>query len=318
MLVVDDSAFARHRLAQALTEAGYDVLEADGAAAALQALAETPPDAVALDLLMPDMNGIDLLRLIRVSHPSLPVIVVTADVQKLTREEAMEAGASAVVGKTEGPRGLLLELRRLAGESDALALSGAEYDALVELMNVATGQAANALASLLERRVLLSVPRVELMDPDGLAAFLSANVEVAGAAVLQEFSGGATGRACLIFPLDHARTLVRELLGVERGLERLTAEEVGALSEVGNVVLNAVVCMIGDQIRLRLGMQAPTVLLRRSGSALAALLTGAVPDSARALVLVSRLNVGGSEVIAYLTLLLPRSDVLRILRSLLV
>ncbi len=81
ILVADDDESMRMLLAKVLGDRGYQVTCADGGAAAIRQLRETPPDLVILDLLMPGVTGWDVLEVLG-SDPRLaavPVVVVTAD-----------------------------------------------------------------------------------------------------------------------------------------------------------------------------------------------------------------------------------------------
>jgi two-component system, chemotaxis family, protein-glutamate methylesterase/glutaminase len=79
ILVADDSTFMRRLLAHALREAGFDVVgEAADGDEALELYRALRPDAMTLDLAMPGMDGIGVLRALRGEHSSLPVVVVSA------------------------------------------------------------------------------------------------------------------------------------------------------------------------------------------------------------------------------------------------
>ncbi|MEW6743851.1 MAG: response regulator [Planctomycetota bacterium] len=69
-------SFARPR-PPALRRRGFEVTEAESGAEALEAIRRNPPDVVLLDLLMPGMSGIDTLRKLRDTEPTLPVIILT-------------------------------------------------------------------------------------------------------------------------------------------------------------------------------------------------------------------------------------------------
>lgn len=78
LLVVDDEPNIRRILQVAFEKAGYEVTIAEDAAQALQFIQEKTPDCVLSDVTMPGMNGHELLRTIKASHASLPVIIMTA------------------------------------------------------------------------------------------------------------------------------------------------------------------------------------------------------------------------------------------------
>ena len=99
VLVVDDSGLARRLTRQFLQELGHTVEEATDGAQALERYALNRHDVVILDMVMHGMYGLDVLIKLRELNPSLPVIVVTADIQKSTREQVKAAGAAAAINK---------------------------------------------------------------------------------------------------------------------------------------------------------------------------------------------------------------------------
>ena len=79
ILIVDDELPVRHALAAVLEAAGYTVLTAANGRAALDLLQQRPVDLVISDHHMPEMSGIDLLKLVRVRHPHVVRMMLTAD-----------------------------------------------------------------------------------------------------------------------------------------------------------------------------------------------------------------------------------------------
>ena len=79
ILVVDDEPAVRRALAVVLEGAGYTVHPAENGRAALELLQEKPIDLVLSDHHMPEMSGIDLLKLVRVRHPHVVRILLTGD-----------------------------------------------------------------------------------------------------------------------------------------------------------------------------------------------------------------------------------------------
>lgn len=75
----------------------------------------TKPDAVLLDIVMGEMSGFEVLEKLRAMDPQAAVVMATADIQKITRDEAMKAGAAGLVNKPFKPKEVLEELRRVTG-----------------------------------------------------------------------------------------------------------------------------------------------------------------------------------------------------------
>jgi CheY-like chemotaxis protein len=99
ILIVDDSEFSRLGLKRSLEPLGYEVSEASSGDIALAQIAWAEPDCLLLDLLMPGTNGFEVLERLRAARITVPVIVVTADIQKTTEARCRELGAVAVLKK---------------------------------------------------------------------------------------------------------------------------------------------------------------------------------------------------------------------------
>ena len=99
LLVVDDAAFMRMRCSKLLTENGYKVIEAENGAQAVQLYQQHKPDAVLLDITMPEMDGLTALKEIRKLDPNAKVAMVTAMGQQSIVMEALKSGARDFVLK---------------------------------------------------------------------------------------------------------------------------------------------------------------------------------------------------------------------------
>jgi two-component system KDP operon response regulator KdpE len=110
VLVVDDERQILRALRTSLRGAGYEVETAETAEEALAAAGMRPPDAVILDLVLPDGTGIDVARQLR-SWTSAPVIVLSAIGEEREKIAALDAGADDYVTKPVGIDELLARLR---------------------------------------------------------------------------------------------------------------------------------------------------------------------------------------------------------------
>lgn len=124
-----------------------------------------------------------------------------------------------------------------------------ERDAVTELLNIAIGHAAASLSQLVEDEVHLSVPFVDFLTPAQAAARLEDETQGADSvAVRQHFRGHFHGDILLIFPERRSLDLVRHMLGDEVPLDQLTELEQEALLEVGNIILNACLGSLANQL----------------------------------------------------------------------
>jgi two-component system chemotaxis response regulator CheY len=99
ILIVDDSGLARRLTRQFVEELGHSVEEATDGAQALERYVLNRHDVVLLDMVMHGMYGLEVLTKLRELNPNLAVVVVTADIQKSTREQIKAAGAAGIINK---------------------------------------------------------------------------------------------------------------------------------------------------------------------------------------------------------------------------
>src|SRR5437764_262652 len=99
LLVVDDNEMNRDMLSRRLQRKGYAVTLAGDGREALDKIGATRFDLVLLDVMMPDINGLEVLKRVRETHPAtaLPIIMVTAKDQSEDIVEALKLGASDYV-----------------------------------------------------------------------------------------------------------------------------------------------------------------------------------------------------------------------------
>ena len=110
VLVIDDEPPIRKLLRMGLGTQGYQTLDASNAKAALDLMSEKP-DLVILDLGLPDMQGLDLLRKIRAQRENLPIVVLSSRGDEAAKVEALDLGADDYVTKPFGMEELLARMR---------------------------------------------------------------------------------------------------------------------------------------------------------------------------------------------------------------
>jgi two-component system, OmpR family, response regulator MprA len=93
ILVVDDDRAVREALRRALTLGGYEVQLAGGGAQAIEAVAQSLPDAVVLDVGMPDIDGLEVCRRLRLLGNRVPVLILTARDAVADRIDGLDVGA---------------------------------------------------------------------------------------------------------------------------------------------------------------------------------------------------------------------------------
>jgi len=141
-----------------------------------------------------------------------------------------------------------------------MQLTALQRDAIVELLNIGMGRAASSLSEMVAEEVLLSVPEVFLVSRDEAIARLGLSESTRVSTVCEGFSGPFAGDALLMFPQADSLDLVHALLREEMPLEMLSEMEQEALTEVGNIVLNACLGSLGNVFTRELSYQLPVFL----------------------------------------------------------
>ncbi len=113
ILVVDDAAFMRLRAAKLLVDAGHEVLEAENGRVAVDVYSREKPDAVLMDITMPEMDGLEALAAIRQSDPTAKIAMLTAMGQQSIVMDAIKLGARDFVVKPFAPDRVLGAVTKL-------------------------------------------------------------------------------------------------------------------------------------------------------------------------------------------------------------
>jgi len=136
-------------------------------------------------------------------------------------------------------------------------LSELQTDALTEIFNIGAGRAAASLSEIVGEAVRLSVPRIQLYQSSEIdAGILSLDSPRIGA-VKQHFSGPFNADAMLLFTEDRALEIVHDMMGSQVGIEDVAEFEQEAMSELGNIILNACLSSMADMLELTLDSSLP-------------------------------------------------------------
>jgi DNA-binding response OmpR family regulator len=126
ILVVDDDSALADVVVGYLTRAGHDAERVGDGRAALVRVASSAPDLLVLDLMLPEVEGLEVCRQVRISHPELPIVMLTALGEAEDRIAGLEVGADDYVTKPFSPRELVLRvdsvLRRTRGNGTGAVL----------------------------------------------------------------------------------------------------------------------------------------------------------------------------------------------------
>ena len=115
VLIVDDDEKLREYVRVNLEAEGYAVREASSAEEGLEALEEEPPDLILLDVMMPQVDGWEMLRRVQEKHGvgAIPVIMFSGKVDERSAADATARGAHGFIGKPFDPRALIESTKQL-------------------------------------------------------------------------------------------------------------------------------------------------------------------------------------------------------------
>lgn len=116
VLICDDAIFMRAMIGDILKQAGFEVVgEAETGTEAVEKYRELRPDLVTMDIVMPDMGGIDAVRAIIAEFPDAQILMCSAMGQQALVVEAVQAGARDFVVKPFQPSRVLEAVQRVLG-----------------------------------------------------------------------------------------------------------------------------------------------------------------------------------------------------------
>ena len=136
ILVVDDENTIREVVRRYLEHDGFRVREVADGQAALESVEAQPPDLIVLDLMLPGLDGLAVMNRLRHSHPSIPIIMLTARGETSDRILGLDLGADDYVTKPFSPQELVSRVRavlRRSGDSRPTAAATGQPISIADL-----------------------------------------------------------------------------------------------------------------------------------------------------------------------------------------
>ena len=195
-----------------------------------------------------------------------------------------------------------------------MVLTEKQRDALGEVINIAFARTAASLSELSGSRVLLDAPGVEVLAIDEVPGALANFIRQDVVSVHQIFSGPVAGDALLMLNYDGAVNLTDLLCEYGLKSHTLDASAREALTEIGNILLNACLGVFGNLLRVHVSFSMPRLHLESLDKMLRSITIGA-EDLKYAVVVSTEFRIKESAVSGYLAIVLGVSSLDRLLRA---
>lgn len=272
ILICDDSSLARKQMAKSLPKNwDVDISFAKNGVEALEFIRQGKAEIMFLDLNMPELDGYGVLKAIRENDLPTMVIVVSGDIQPEAYQRVINLGALEFIKKPidiDHITQLLDKYGIYSASSDQhqthsknIDIKVSLSDAYQEVANVAMGQAANLLAKLLDVFVILSVPKVSMIEVNELKMALSqAEYNDSQSAICQGFIGsGISGEALMIFNetnLDDIAQLMKYKGEIDQTIE------IELLMDISSILIGAFLKGFTEQLDITFSQSHPVIFGR--------------------------------------------------------
>ncbi len=140
------------------------------------------------------------------------------------------------------------------------SISERQIEIIKELINIGAGRGAEVLNSFLGSHVDLSVPTVNIVPADELHRYFTGNTEGPFSSVAMSYSGSVSGVSELVFLSENASKLVELITGEHDINHDFDEVKAATFSEVGNIIINAVLGAISNELELKLNFTIPHFL----------------------------------------------------------
>ncbi len=138
------------------------------------------------------------------------------------------------------------------------SLTELQHDALIEIFNMGVGNAARAMSGIVNEEVTMSVPTITFQSRTDAAITLGNKESRNICGISQRYRGAFNTDAILMFPEEKSLEIVRLMVGESVSTEELTEMEQEAMSEIGNIILNACVGILANIFKRELEGSLPS------------------------------------------------------------
>ena len=180
-------------------------------------------------------------------------------------------------------------------------------DIIREVINIGVGDAAASLSSLVDRRIIITVPEIHVLAMRAISDFVRQNVPALGVYISQDFSDIVAGKALLFYTRECSILLLEALTGQRPVSSSLSQTEIATLQELGNIIMVSCMSTIGDLLEDAIRFEIPEVTEEISEGYFSNMV-GEMADLDRAIVVRNDIQVQDAEISGYLFVLVGVSD----------
>ena len=141
-------------------------------------------------------------------------------------------------------------------------MDSVQFDVLKELGNIGAGNATTALAKLINAKIDMKVPKVELLGFSDIAKVMGSE-ETVMVGILLMLEGDVNGMMMFLLEVESARNLVGKLMGIQTSADDVGKEfdniQLSALNEIGNIITGAYLSALSDLTRLKIISSVPSL-----------------------------------------------------------
>ncbi len=137
-------------------------------------------------------------------------------------------------------------------------------DMLRELINIGIGEAANSLSQLLQKRVMLRVPDIQIINVSEVNLYLQQELTSLGVYIAQDFEGMIRGKTILCYTRECSLSLLNAIFGNNMKITSLTETGIATLNEIGNIIMVSCMSEISNMIEGKISYHLPEVTVEIS------------------------------------------------------
>jgi CheY-like chemotaxis protein len=117
ILIIEDSNFQRKIVSKFIREEGHEVYEAANGKIGLEMIKEHQPDFIFCDLVMPELDGFEVLKALKEKKSTIPIVILTSDIQLPVKEQCLELGALEFINKPANQGKIQEALKKALGDN---------------------------------------------------------------------------------------------------------------------------------------------------------------------------------------------------------